>query len=239
MNKILLIAIVFAGLGGIQCARAGGQIKFPQGDAAWSVTFEEPPGKEDSSSTKKTTLASGSEATKTPAPTKEKQKRVPVHVDIVRMGNLRRDRIMWSDQSVTEEWWTINPSFVVFQDAPDGPVLISRSGNMGDHRYDDSIFDWVNETTFKGIQSYRTKKCRYYEMRFIDPITQEIEKRYAWINDETSRPVAWSDGGMHVVFSYDATLPKEPLVLPEKFQEKIKHIMSFSMRQKSPNVDSH
>lgn len=193
-------------------------LKFPQGDAAWTVTFTADP----------KSLPTAPAKTGSPAPSFRWIKKV----DIVRMGNLRRDKITWSIGPATECWWSQKPPLMLFQDAPDGSVHVRKAGNVGKRRYDASLFEWVNPTTFVGIKTFMGKECRCYETEVS--IEGDKMRLRAWIDNETSRPVAHSAGDSNTLFSFDVPFPAEPLVLPAKFEQELTRVAAFLLPPKKP-----
>lgn len=237
MNKILryLVAIVLALAGpGLAQVRGAEEIvhtvDFPKGDAAWSVSFEVA---SQSQLPKKPSQSLKTSPEAKPPPPQRKR------IDIVRKGDLRHDIVSWSDKSVTEYWWTKGPlPFVLFEEKAKERVSIMKAGNMGDYRFDVSLFAWVGKQTFMEMESYKEKKCRYYEIEVPLP-DDTIEVRQAWIDNETSRPVAYSNSGIRIIFSFDAPLPSEPLVMPGKFQDELKRIQAFFVFKRRTPADGY
>jgi len=187
-------------------------MNFPKGDAAWAITLNliskpVPKGK--------------TEPSRDGGIYRQIKK-----IDFVRKGNLRRDTILWSDGSVTEHWWPGDGGLALVQDDPKGVVTAAKTIHMEDQRYDASSFAWVGKSTYMGMQPLNGKKCRYYRVE-VPIIDEEKEFVYAWIDNETSRPVAWSKGGHTALFTFDLPIPVEPLVIPENFNKEFKRINAF------------
>lgn len=223
MNKIFFgfLTVAVLGLEG-KPANAAAEIShavdFPKGDAAWSVKLEN-----GRTSSKKMSRAAASES------------RTMKNVEIVRISSLRRDTVLWSDGSTTEYWWPQNPPVVLFQEKTNGRMNIKKAGNMGEQRFDESNFEWVDGKTFVKMGSYKGRKCRFYKMEvpFIDDEKQTFR---AWIDEETLRPLAWSNGDIVAVFSFHTSLPSEPLILPAEFQKEIDRLGAFFGPAKAPET---
>lgn len=219
MNKMLFGFFVVIVLGlDVASANAPAEIShsvdFPKGDAAWSVKFERISSKKTSSRARSNTRIAKTE--------------------IVRMGDLRRDTVILSDGTQAEYWWTQEPPFV-FQEEANKRVSIKKPGAMGDQRLDASIFEWVDEKTFVKMESYKGRKCRFYKME-VPLIDDEKQTFRAWIDEETLRPLAWSNGDIVAVFSFHTSLPSEPLILPAEFQKEIDRLGAFFGPAKAPET---
>jgi len=107
----------------------------------------------------------------------------------------------------------------LFQDGDEGRVfVIENRQNMNDDRYDESMFHLdFRPGTSCGRRPFRTKKCRYYEMKTTLPNGDKALLR-GWIDDKTSQPVGWSeDWHAFAFFPFAAAPPpRGPLVLPPK-----------------------
>jgi hypothetical protein len=183
------------------------KVDFPKGNVRWTVTFEIIDAE----------LAKAAEVQSKKDPQQKK-------IEIVRTGDLRHDVIAWSNNSNSELWWVQNPP-LVFQDDPDGKVSAREFGNMKADRFDESNFEWIGAATFKGIQDFKDRKCRYYEKEItLDNDEKAVLK--AWIDAETLKPYAWTDGARAAIYTFSATVPGE-LVLPEKYQSAVKRLQSF------------
>lgn len=199
-------------------------VDFPKGDAAWGVLFQVDP----AAATPKS--APGlPDAEAVPLPRQRKK------MDIVRQGQLRHDLVTWSNSSVTEYWWSDKAGFVVYQDLPDGRINTLKTGNLQDQRYDNSLFDWVKAGTFMDLRTFHGKKCRYYETEIILP-DEEKQTLRAWIDNESQKPVAWTNSGILSIFSFDVPMPVQPLVMPEKFQKAIDRLMAYSVFRRKPET---
>lgn len=220
MNRLLCVLLVFSFAGtGLNPANAAEEIvhsvKFPQGDAAWSISFQ-------------TASSTGNAESPTPAasPSGSPPPRQVKKIDIVRKGQLRRDTLSWSDGSFTEYWWPEKSHLVLLQDEVGGRIRATKVGTMGDQRFDAVTFAWVGKMTFKGMKPFDGKPCRYYEIE-VPVIDDEKETLHAWIDGESLKPVAWSKGGYTAIFSFGLPLPAEPLVMPEKFRKELSRIGAF------------
>lgn len=216
----ILISVLLLG---VLCPKGGAQdlshkVGFPSGAAAWTVTFEvlEP---EASDKDKKEVPPPEAKADDSLLPPQVKK------IVVARNNNIRRDIMTWSDGKTTECWWMQEPPFV-FQDTAKGGVSVKKVGNMGDSRYDESIFSWVGAGTFKGMKELKKKECRYYAQEITLP-NMEKAILMVWIDNKTTLPVAWSAGGGIAVFSFDGQSAPENLKLPERFQPRLKKLEAF------------
>lgn len=183
------------------------KIDFPKGNARWTITFEIIDAE----------LAKAAELQSKKYPQQKK-------IEIVRVANLRHDVVTWSNSNNSELWWVQNPP-LVFQDDPDGKVSAREYGIMKAYRFDESNFEWIGAAVFKGILDFKDKKCRYYEKEItLDNDEKAVLK--AWIDAETLKPYAWTDGARAAIYTFSATIPGE-LALPEKYQREVKRLQSF------------
>jgi hypothetical protein len=167
------------------------EIGFPKGDLAWTVAFEAAKGTGES-----------------PAAT-------PRDIDIVRQGDVRRDRITWSDGHASEQWWTVSPSFLLFENGPDHAVSWLKGAWARGQAYDENLFQWVDASTFVEATDYEKKRCRLYRTRIASNAGSVTCS--AWIDEETRLPVAYAEGNRVALFTFSKT-SLEPLSMPEKFQ---------------------
>ncbi len=192
-------------------------VLFPEGDAAWSVQFEleSAPRVEEGGSKEAMERREGPEGS-------QRMKRV----DIVRQGGLRRDIVHYSSGTPVQYWWTEDPPFVAYEDVQNGRVRVLKHGNLHSHRFDQELFQWVGERTFIDVRAFGKIQCRYYEKEIV-LMTEEKALLRAWIDNETSRPVAWTDTAVYSLFTFDLPMPEERLVLPASFRQEIDRIGRF------------
>ena len=119
-----------------------------------------------------------------------------------------------------------------------GEILVMKTSNMNDSRFDDTFFTWISAGTFKGMQTFQDKKCRYYEMEITLPSGDKTLRR-GWIDNKTARPVGWTEGAVLSIFSFDVPLPPEPLVLPDRFKKELARMQSFFVFPKRTSADQH
>lgn len=207
VSMIAFLAVTVAP--GFSQEKISHEVKFPTGDAAWTVVIgkEMRPGEET-----KTAEEIQNAAT---------QKRAIKSIDIVRIGKTRRDTIHWSDATTTEYWWIDKLSIILMRGRPGEKIRSIKANLLEARSLDASIFAWVGEKTFQGIDSFKGKKAQRYQMK-----TPVEDGGFSYVNalidPETSQPLMWSDGSNQAFFSFDASLPDEPLVMPPDFQEAFK-----------------
>ena len=202
------------------------RIDFPAGDAAWSVRAGKADAKPgDLTAPQPEPPAANSANPQDPAADQDQVREVR-QIDIVRKGGLRRDQVRWTDGTMTEYWWSASSPIVVFQTKASEKVRAMKASQMGTRRFDDTLFSWVNATTFRRPEGYRGKKCLYYnyEMPLVDGETLTI---HAWIDAKTHRPWAWSDGTTVALFQFDLPVPEEPLSIPPDFAQTLQRYEAF------------
>lgn len=182
-------------------------VVFPDGDATWSVTFE----RVKSDALPKTAAA------EQPAEINK--------IDVVRKGNLRRDTIKWSDGNSTQYWWIQIPPVVLYENKKDGTIESAKAGYVKDRLLDASSFAWVNPSTFVDERPFRKIPCKYYEMQVVDR-TEDPKMFRAWIDAKTGKPVALRTGIDDMVFEFDTGDLSSPLVIPPKFEDLLKKIVT-------------
>jgi hypothetical protein len=212
MNKNpnwVLAAWVLAALPLTAAEKTDYHANFPKGDAAWNVTFQK----------------AGAAALK-PEEGKEERRDIK-SIRVVRRGELRRDTVLWTDGSSTEYWWSRGAQIVVFQAEKNGPVSAMKSGLMEARRLDESMFAWVGNDSFKKEQDFMARKSAYFETRV--PLGEgERQERQAWLDLETMRPLAWSNGAVLAVFAFENTPPRDVLVMPAEFKKKLERYEAYA-----------
>lgn len=205
MNKFLSSLAVFVSVVAASISTAYPQepdyrVEFPKGDASWSVIFS-----------KGKTNANGS-ATEAPSLRS---------MEVIRQGDLRRDALVWSDGEKTEHWWSTAGNEVFFENRGDSAVRTIKASQRSGARYDETFFSWVDKKTFSGERSLDGKKFWYFEKSARVDTKDEAEIFAAWVNPETARPYAWSDGSRMVYFEFKTLEPGFKLVPPTQFMEAI------------------
>lgn len=184
------------------------KVDFPKGNASWSLQLEKigDEGKPEDAS---------------------RNGQVGIQrIDIVRVGGLRRDVVLWEGGGTTEYWWVEDPPLVLFQAAKNGPVQGMKSGQMQDRLFDASTFAWINGSSFKGVETLKGRKCLHYQTE----ITGEydfVQKLHAWIDEKTFRPLMWQNGQTRVIFTFDDSVPSGPLSMPEKFKKELQAYQEY------------
>ncbi len=200
-------------------------MKFPEGNAAWTVDITYPKTSQDN------TLAPAASGQK-PADTRKAQR-----IEVTQADNIRRIRTIWNIGAPTEEW-TIPNQPVIFKEYRNGIVFsipkggveaVSDNFNMPN---DLSSFDWVTPATRKEKEpvNYQGKPCFHYQGTVRTPWPKApLEKREAWIDSTTLFPLSFETERIHCVFTLSRP-PDGPLVVPEKFKKEIadyKHVMGY------------
>lgn len=184
------------------------EVKFPTGDAAWTVTVEKEQIKEG------------------PPPVEDTNARRVRTINVVQKGDLRRDVTHWSDGSVTESWWLPKISLALMPGKAADDIRGIKMSQLGARRFDASTFSWVGAQTFRGFDTFKGKKVQRYQLEStLDDGDKASE--YALIDGKTGIPLAWSNGVQNYVFSFDAEVPKEPLIIPSAFQEALKRYEAY------------
>lgn len=181
-------------------------VNFPTGDAAWTVNLEKTKNKNESEPS-------------TP-PAREIKK-----VEIVRIGNTRRDLVHWSLGGTTEYWWITKPSVVLFQAKPGEAVRSMTPDLFTVARYDQTLFSWVGASTFVETKTEKGKKVHYYQREV--PVQDGTMRQSAAIDAETGIPIEWADEICVVHFSFDAKLPDSRLEMPAQFQAALKNLEGY------------
>lgn len=219
MNKLSHTWLALTLVSLVMISRADAQeishkVNFPSGDAAWSVSFD-----------------TNDDSGQSSAPKPKQAAHQMSKLDIVRMGDLRHDILTWSDGGTTDYWWEPKLEVVLSLNTGDSRIHAAKAGNMDDSRFDDSTFNWVSASTFKGLKSFRGTSCRTYGMDVTTLLGEVIHYR-AWIDNKTGRPLAYTNGGMIDVFSFDQPMPTPPLILPPNFQATLAQVRAFMVPPK-------
>jgi hypothetical protein len=220
MNRfVLVIAVLAVSIGPALRADAQGVVKFPDGPLAWSVTVKYHDQNDEESSV---------------SPSQPARRRFAA-IQIERAGNLRRDRVQWTDGTKSETWWSMDPAFVMFEDPRIGGILASPPDYSFDRmRLDETAFNWIRSSQMAKEVRYLGRPCFYYQaeertsgregdqtelvqVSSLPAGEDSSAARQAWIDRETGLPVALIVGGQATyLFSFSET-PPETLTLPSKF----------------------
>lgn len=203
-------------------------VKFPAGNAVWTVEFSYP-------KTPAPPASAGNPAQAAPVVRKAQK------IEITQLDNIKRIQIMWTDGK-TSERWTIPGLSVVFETLPwnENSVAAIENGSIAKQfaeytmPYDSFGFHWI---TPRGLQeknpvSHMGKMCFYYKGSVPPPTvggpptlkpsaSQNTPDWQAWIDSETLLPVALDTGTAICVFTFQKEPPRGPLALPPKFQKEI------------------
>lgn len=181
---------------------------FPKGDAVWIVKFLKDTNKS---------------AKSAPAAAEDDQPKLK-QMEVVRQGGLRRDTLIWTDGAKTEHWWSIAANYVFFENRGDTFVRGMKGSQRSDSRYDESFFTWVGKKTYAGNRALNGKDLWFFESKSSKTLSDgetETETYSAWVDPETAKPVAWSDGQRTAFFEFKPLDPEFRLVVPPRLAEAI------------------
>jgi len=184
------------------------RVEFPKGDAAWNVIFLKDTNKP---------------AKSVPTAEDDEQPKLK-QMEVIRKGGLRRDTLVWTDGAKSEHWWSIAANYVFFENRGDSFVRGMKGSQRGDARYDESFFTWIGKTTYVGNRKLNGKELWYFESkasRTLGDGETESETCSAWVDPETAKPVAWSDGRRTAFFEFKSLDPDFRLVVPPRLAEAI------------------
>jgi hypothetical protein len=186
------------------------RVDFPTGDAVWTIRFIKA-GEEDKQDVKKAEVNA---------------KREIDQIKVIRSGKLRQDTVEWSDGEQTEYWWSSKAPIVVFQTEVNGPIRTMKSSMMGIRRFDESVFSWVGPSSFIDMREFQKLECWYFETKVL-AFEGEYQTYHAWVDPETCRPVAWSNGQQTAQFTFEGT-PSGSLTMPGKFMKKLERYEAYA-----------
>ncbi len=184
------------------------RVEFPRGDAMWNVKF----------------LKDTNKSAKSGPSAKEDEQPKLKQMEVVRQGGLRRDTLIWTDGAKSEHWWSTSANYVFFENRGDSSVRGMKASQRGDARYDESFFTWVGTKTYAGNRTLNGKDLWYFESkssRTLGDGETETESYSAWVDPETAKPVAWSDGQRTAFFEFKPLDPEFRLVVPPYLAEAI------------------
>lgn len=213
MNRRIALSVLLTS--SLTCLAARGEpapVKFPTGDAAWTVEVSYP-------------------SAKPPENTAPQIKKV----EIVRKAGIRRNHLTWSNGDTSETWVLDSLGVQVLEDPKNhGTYVISKHDAtetfLVSINFDGTLFEWITHETSKGGEDYGGKKCVRYEAMIApkqlpsqggskNTLPPVLHK--AWIDEETSLPVALDDGASLNKFTF-LPVPTEPLAMPEKLSAQLK-----------------
>lgn len=199
-------------------------VRFPLGDASWSVQLVHKEKKENTS------------AEKDPA----NQPLRCAQIVARRVSDYRRDAVTWTDGSQTETWWTSSPAMVFFED-PRINELVVASGNdiYGSMLYDESLFKWITAANKVGEERLNGKSCIVYQgMALANGEVNSGVPTRVWVDKETLLPVATDDGQTLANFNFDvppAALPALPAKIA-KLLERQRTATAAALPQKKERI---
>lgn len=185
MNKwlVCLLAGWIPGVCGVLASEAE---FFPSGDAAWTVEIE-----------------------RSASPVGQKERTAPyaVKYDIQRKGNVRLDRITFSNGQVVERWWTLGAAPFVLEKAWNGnEYFYSPNENTRATAFDGSMFRWLQGKEPLGEEKWKGKAC----LIFAGEVQEEhgTTTRKAWIDKETGRVCGMQAAALTYVFTFHEKTPE-------------------------------
>ncbi len=205
MNKTLLSTLLFSALvaGFAPAQTVPPLVKFPSGDAAWSVEL----------------AAKTSPSPDVTNPPKEDRRLQSVRID--RFNNLRRDQTTWTDGSRTETWSTVTPRLLIYLDARINEIVTATPGDELDiYRFDESAFDWIQPANRVDRESLGNTRCAVYEGLAYAGSGRQGRKFRVWIDEETLLPRQLETEGTKYAFTFHEKADV-PLVMTEAFQTKL------------------
>lgn len=205
MNKASALALLLLSIG-MEPATAQTVVplvKFPVGDAAWSVELAAKP-------------ASSADSANPETITRKLHK-----VRIDRFGNLRRDQTDWSDGSRSETWSTVSPRLMIYMDPRIHEIVTATPGEELDlYRFDESAFDWIQPGARVGEESLGKIECTVYEGLAYAVAGKPGRKFRVWVDQETLFPKQLEAEGTKYTYTFLEKLDV-PLVMTEAFQAKL------------------
>jgi len=205
MNRAVFLFLI--GIGWQFGHAAEPLVKFPIGDAAWSVAVS----------------PSDSQA---PSPAPALALRY-TNVIVTRIGGLRRDVVQWEGGVSTETWWNLNPELVMCQDARINEIVAMSPEDAGPQmRLDESVFRWIAPENLAGEESKDSHPCFVYRGVLKTGSEGEGLKLRVWIDKTTLLPVALDDGLANYQFTF-LNPPAEPLLLPPEFNARLERFRDF------------
>lgn len=186
MNKWLACFLMGWMAGGISGAFSADSGFFPSGDAAWTVDIER---------------------MKQPGNKPDPVVPYPVKYDIQKKGDVRLDRITFSNGQTTERWWSVGASTFLWEKGLNGNAYFySPNENTAATSFDAAMFRWLNGKKPLGEEKWKGKTC----LVFSGEAQEEHRKaaRKAWIDKETGRVMGLQASGLTYVFTFHDEVPE-------------------------------
>ena len=217
MNKLLLL-LSFCSL---QLAAAQQElVRFPSGAASWTVECQQ----------KGKSASAGQSAN-----TQDENAPILQRIEIAQTDAARRSILQWSNGRKQELWSLPKLSLLVAED-PLGKAFVTKNAAMFGDPFSPADFGWIKPGSRVGDETVKigNTECYHYKGVIVmpslpgdkSPVTIPCE---AWINSETSQPVALLKGETLGKFTFGAA--PESLEMPEKFLKRLNyHKMTMGMR---------
>lgn len=159
-------------------------------------------------------------------------------VEITRVGDLRRNVISWSDNSVSEVWTMAQTGLSVSEenDGDGKKSIYVLQGAMRDSaipsvlQLDSASTAWIepknlvgNPNATSGTLHYKRERVLPRIEEFVDAPNQpdQIQIYQAWIDAKTLLPLKLDDGQAEYNLSFAKEVPTGPLVLPPKLKAEL------------------
>jgi hypothetical protein len=211
MNKLLIFIFACA----LQIAGAQELIRFPSGPASWTVECQR----------------KGGQSVTGPVDNGP----IVQKIEISQTDTARRSILHWSTGKKQELWSLPKMNILVAED-PLGKAFVTKNALMFGDPFSPADFGWITRDSRVGDEPVKMGgvECYHYKGMIVlpshpsenRPITIPCE---AWVNAETSLPVALLKGDILGKFTFGA--PPESLEMPEKFLKRLNyHKMTMGMR---------
>lgn len=158
----------------------------------------------------------------------------PLSVNVMATGGVRRYVISWSDKRSSEVWQTAQGTFQERTDS--GAVDILPRGVIPDLStpVDEALFTWITPQLVPTESDFRGRKALLFSKGAEEKLDeaaspslaiQALNNRQAWIDAETSLPLAYSNQQVTCEFTFHEP-PPAPLELPARFQRALDELLA-------------
>ena len=138
----------------------------------------------------------------------------PADVDVTKTGDIRKERVRFTDNTSQERWRSGEYRFVIHSAEPTYVQVLVSGVNTEDENISDFVeLGWVRHASFLGEQTKNGIKCAVYR----------LGEQTAWIEPGSRLPVYFESPTMQVSYRYRPT-PTEALVLPERFAKRLEQV---------------
>jgi hypothetical protein len=130
-------------------------------------------------------------------------------LDLTKSGQLRKDRQVFVDGSVSEIWRSGALRIILRSSQPDIVLIASKTMSNYDDPVDFKELAWLDASTFSSEQDFEDRKCYVYKKG----------DQTAWVDKSTRFPLFLQSKSIQV--SYAFGVPSTPLQLPPNVSKKI------------------